>query len=228
MSGGCAQDPGSSGGGDRSNPCELSSGNPEYCGTGRTPTKVTPAPTKPKPQCSFVCGPVKNGGRLTGGIKDVVVGGIITAAAIAGLFNNSWLAGLGTGLLLSWLGTGVSDILAGVREILTAFSQVSTALLFGLDIAKLLVDVVTTIIITANIINIIRSPGPGLGFLGKLGYVGKSVVSLFTDAAAPTATLMTKTATLISSAYQIVGAQGGVLSDIASDWSNIQSDLKQI
>ncbi|HLG75980.1 MAG TPA: hypothetical protein VKX46_06170 [Ktedonobacteraceae bacterium] len=154
---------------------------------------------------------------MAGGIKDVVEGGVITGVAIAGLLNSDWFAGLSINFFLSLLGQGFSDILAGVREILTAFSQVSAALLFGLDLAKLLVDVVTTVISAANIIKLIRSPGPGLGFLGKLGYVGKSLVSLFTGAVAPTKTLMLKVGALITNTYQLVGAQGGLISDIASD-----------
>lgn len=179
-------------------------------------------PTKPK--CSLVCGGVQDGGLLARGIKDMLFGGGLVALAIAGLSNDEWLAGLGTGFFLSWLGQGVSDILYGAREFLKAFRQVSTALLFALDLAKMVVDTVTAVINTANIVNIIRSPGPGLGFLGKLGWVGKSVVSLFTGSAAPTATLMFKAANLISSTYQLTSAQLGVASTLSSDWSNLQSD----
>jgi RHS repeat-associated protein len=37
-------------------------------------------------------------------------------------------------------------------------------------------------------------------------------------------TLMLKVGALITNTYQLVGAQGGLISDIASDWSNVQSD----
>jgi hypothetical protein len=195
--------------------------------------KVTPkkpaqpkTPTKPKSssKCSFVCGGVKNGGLLAEGIANVVLGGGITAAAIAGLLNDGWLAGLGTGFFLSWLGQGLSDILYGAREFFNAFSQVSAGLLFALDLVKLVVDVATAVINTANIVNIIRGRGPGLGFLGKLGYMGKSIGSLFTGASAPTATLMFKVSGLISSSYQLLSPQLGVVNTFSSDWGNLTSD----
>ncbi len=187
---------------------------------------VGPQRAKPtKPKCSLVCGGVKDEGLLAQGIKDMLLGGALTAAAIASLENDGWLAGLGTAFFLSWLGQGVSDILFGAREFLKAFHQVSAGVLFALDLAKMVVDVATAVINTANIINIIRSPGPGLGFLGKLGWIGKTVVSLFTGEAAPTATLMFKVSVLISSTYQLASPQQGAGNTLSSDWSNLESDF---
>ena len=171
-----------------------------------------------------MCGGVKNGGLLAKGIADAAFGVVGLGLGIAGLLNDSWTAGLGTGLFLSWIGQGLSEILYGAREFFKAFAQVSATLLFVLDLVKLVVDVGTFVINLANIGNVIRGPGPGLGFLGKLGYLGKAVGSLLTRTAAPTATLMSRAANLINSGLQIGSPQSGVISTFSSDMSNLNSD----
>ena len=199
---------------------------------GPTPTpgqghKSPPNHAK-KSQCLTICGGVKDGGLLARGILDAGIGGGILAAAIAGLSNAGWTAGLGVGFFLSWLGQGLSDLLYGAREFVSAFSQVSPAILFALDLVKTIVDVGTAIINVVNIGNILRGPGPGLGFLNKLSYFGQSIGNLFKGLAAPTATLMSRTANLVSSSYQLLSPQLGVANTIGADWNNLTNDWSAI